>query len=155
MNENLAQNTEIMQHFDFHEFTDAISSMTELLDHESMLLAEMKMREIGELQNKKQELTSRLEVQQDFLNKNPNMFKTLSNQQVDQVREYSKRFNSAMKSYSQELYKTSKVNETIVGMIVDTVKEQVRSKNTYTNFQMSGATKGEEYMPAMKFNEQI
>lgn len=144
--------------FNYNEFTDAISSMIELLSHESDLLAQMKIREVGELQEKKGELTYRLERQHHALNTRPDIFNKLSNQKVDQLRQYSALFNEAMRAYGAELYKASKVNETIVNMIVDTVKEQVRTQNTYKNFHLSsaGSTRsGAEYMPAIKYNEQI
>ena len=144
-----------MEEFSFHEFSDAISSMTELLDYEAELLATMQIREVGAMQKKKDELTSRLELQHHCLNQNPSIFKSLSNQQVDQLRQYSARFNQSMREYSDELFKASKVNETVVKMIVDTVKEQVRAQNTYQDFSMSDSRKRAEYMPAIKFNEQI
>lgn len=149
------QTNGLMQQFDFHEFTDAISSMTELLDHEAELLTQMKMRDVAELQNKKNELSNRLETQKAFLDSKSDALRSLSNTQVDQIRSYSKRFNDSMKAYGNELFKASKVNETIVEMVVDTVKEQVRTKNTYENFHMANSTSREEYMPAIKFNEQI
>ena len=43
----------------------------------------------------------------------------------------------------------------LLKMIVDTVKEQVRAQNTYQNFSMADSRKHSEYMPAIKFNEQI
>jgi hypothetical protein len=141
--------------FNFHEFTDAISSMIELLDHESELLSQMKIREVGELQTKKRELTARLELQQHALHSKADGFNKLSNQKVDQLRQYSARFNESMKAYALELYKASKTNETIVSMVVDTVKEQVRTQNTYQNFYTTPARNGAEYMPAIKYNEQI
>ena len=144
-----------MEEFSFHEFSDAISSMTELLDYEAELLATMQIREVGAMQKKKDELTSRLELQHHCLNQNPSIFKSLSNQQVDQLRQYSARFNQSMREYRDELFKASKVNETVVKMIVDTVKEQVRAQNTYQDFSMSDSRKRAEYMPAIKFNEQI
>jgi hypothetical protein len=144
-----------MTEFNFHEFTDAISSMTELLDQEAELLATMQIRKVGDMQEKKVELTTRLEQQQNFLNNNPLSFKSLSNQQVDQLRQYSARFNNSMRTYSDELFKASQVNERVVTMIIDTVKEQVRSKNTYQNFGLKKAREQAEYMPAIKFNEQI
>lgn len=144
--------------FNYNEFTDAISSMIELLDHEAELLSQMKIREVGELQEKKGELTYRLERQQFALNNRPDIFNKLSNQKVDQLRQYSALFNEAMRAYGEELYKASKVNETIVNMIVDTVKEQVRTQNTYQNFYTTpaGSRKSDkDYMPAIKYNEQI
>lgn len=144
--------------FNYNEFTDAISSIIELLDHESELLAQMKIREVGELQEKKGELSHRLERQQFALNSRPDSFHGLSNQKVDQLRQYSAQFNEAMKNYGQELFKASKTNETIVAMIVDTVKEQVRTQNTYQNFYTKPASSKRsdaEYMPAIKYNEQI
>lgn len=155
--ENITQNTSenAYNNFSFHEFYDAISSMTELLDHEAELLAGMQIRKVGELQDKKNELTTRLEIQQSYLNHNPSTFRSLSNQQVDQLRQYSARFNESMRTYSDELFKASKVNENVVKMIIETVKEQVRAQNTYQNFSMADSRKRSEFMPAIKFNEQI
>lgn len=147
---------EMDSEFSFYEFADAISSMTELLDQEAEMLSKMQMREVQEMQDKKNELSGRLELQQGYLNAAPNTFKKLSNQQVDQLRQYSTKFNSSMKIYGEELYKASKVNEQVVEIIVDTVKEQVKVENTYQNFQNSKAARqSDTYMPAIKFNEQI
>ncbi len=151
----MEQTANTTQDFNFHEFTDAIASMTELLDLETELLIQMRIKEMGELQSEKNELTKRLEVQQDFMKNNPAIFRSLSNTNVDQIRQYSERFNSSMQTYSDELYKASKVNETIVGMVVDAAKTQVQSQNTYQNFHMSNGASHSDYMPAIKFSEQI
>jgi len=147
--------TKFAGEFNFHEFTVAISSMTELLDQEAEMLASMQIRKVSDMQEKKTELTKRLEAQQNHLNRNPSIFKGLSNTQVDQLRQYSSRFNDSMHAYSDELFKASKVNETVVSMIIDTIKEQVRANNTYRNFNAKESRSRAEYMPAIKFNEQI
>lgn len=141
--------------FDFYEFSDAVTSMTELLDQEAELLAQMKIKEVGSMQAKKLELADRIAAQQKVLQADPYTCKRLSNQQIDQLRQFATAFENSMRSYELELRKTSSVNQILVKMIVDSVREQVRSQTTYGNFQMADARAQNEYMPAIKFNEKI
>jgi hypothetical protein len=144
-----------MSKFDYYEFTEAVMSMTELLDQEAEYLATMKIKQVGDMQRKKMELTDRIATQQSFLREEPHYYTLMSNQQVDQLRQYSTAFDKSLKNYEDELLKANSVNQILVKMIIDTIREQVRSKSTYMNFQMSDARAQKEYMPAVKFNEQI
>lgn len=141
--------------FDYYDFVDSVTSMTELLNQEAEFFALMQIAKVEKMQRKKLELTDRIEAQQRFLKKHPYVYKNLTNQQIDHLRQCLTAFESALRTCEDELQKASSVNQILVKMIVDTIRDQVKTQTSYANFQKTDARSQSKHMPAVRFNEQI
>lgn len=142
--------------FDFELLVSLTSKLTALIAEETQCLKLMKISGIAALQAEKNIVAGELEKQQRALRSSPDNRASLSDEQKATLKAAAIEFDGAIQSYQAELYKAKKVNELIIGKMLEIVNEHVMKNRPYGSSgakTMSGMELAKN-TPAMKFNEQ-
>ena len=135
----------------------ATRKLIELIQVETELLKAMKIADLKPIQDRKHELASILEKQQNILATNVEVRNNLTDSDKTLIKIVSQDLDNVIMDYQSELYKASKVNEFVIQKVAEVVREHVENKRSYNNMG-SRALNGIELArntPSIKFNEQI
>lgn len=131
--------------------------LTQLVIEEASLLKQMKVSEVASIQIEKNAVATVLEKQQKLLRENAELRASLTDSDKAALKEVAVEFDSAIQNYQRELFKARKVNELVIGKMVDALQEHVNKNRAYNkngNKSMDG-TELANNTPAIKFNAQV
>ncbi len=131
--------------------------LTALIVKETNFLRQMKISEIGKLQDEKHMVATILERQQRFLKSDPSIRTNLSADDKTILRQVATEFDAAIHDYQQQLFKAQKVNSMIIEKMVDIVKDHVTKNRSYNNkgTKVANGTELAQNTPAIKYNAQV
>ena len=139
--------------FDYYEMVTLTTSLVEIIIAETELLKIMKINEISGLQPQKQEIALKLEVHQKALKESQDIKNSLTADQIQNLRKLALEFDVAIRAYQTVLFKAQQVNEAVVKMISDVVREHANRHKGYNH--LNGKRSAFNNAPAIKINEQI
>lgn len=149
--------SEELKEFSLNVLVALTRKLTELVTRESDLLKQMKVSEIALLQKEKNEVAGLLEKQQNYLKSDASTRDNLSHSDRALLKKVAVEFDESIKVYQQELFKAQKINELVIGKMVDVLKDHVLKNRSY-NRRGTKISSGMELAmntPALKFNSQV
>ncbi len=99
--------------------------LAQILAEEVDLLTEMKVGKIAELQEEKLFLTAALDARKRAVQKNPKLRDALNPAQREELRKVVEVFNNVLRENHRKLQLAKQVNQKIIGIIRDVVRETV------------------------------
>ncbi len=142
--------------FNFELLVALTGKLTALIVKEAESLKQMRISEITALQQEKNTIAGNLERQQLALRNDPEIRNNLTDEQKTQLKQVAVEFDEAIQTYQTELYKAKKVNEMVIGKMVEIVKDHIMKNRSYSangTKNMSG-TELAKNTPALKYNTQ-
>ncbi len=97
--------------------------LAQVLAEEADLLAEMRVREIEGLQKEKLQLLEALEAQKRFLDRNPELMASISDEECLELAQIIEIFQTVMKENHRRLLIAREVNRKVVEAITEVVAE--------------------------------
>ena len=142
--------------FNFELLVSLTGKLTSLINKESASLKIMKISEIAGVQAEKNAVAAELEQQQSFLRENLEVRASLTIEQKTILKQAAIEFDAAIQTYQEELFKAKKVNEMIIGKMVEIVKDHVIKNRSYgrNGSQDLSGTELAKNTPALKYNAQ-
>lgn len=142
--------------FNFALLVELTTKLTGLINQETESLKVMRISEIAAIQDEKNSVASSLEKQQAALRSDPAVRNSLTEEQKAELKASAVKFDEAIQSYQQELFKARKVNELVINKMVEIVKEHVVKNRSYgrNGSQNISGTELAKNTPALKYNAQ-
>ena len=140
--------------FDLTTLLDLTNKLTALVTSETEFLKQMKVSEVAKLQLEKNNVAAALEKQQSALREDVAAKDALTVEQKAELKAAAQSFDTAITKYQEALFKARKVNELVIGKMVELVKDHVMKDRAYSR-NGSRMLVGKELAkntPAIKFN---
>lgn len=142
------------QSLDIRDILAVTSQLTQLLSQETVLMKQMKIVELGALQDKKHELVSLLEKYKSAITQQPSLLSHLSPEERVELKQASIIFDSVANENYNELLLAQKVNSRVIEIAAKSLKKHLLS--SHANYGENGGMdikSGDT--PSLAINENI
>lgn len=143
--------------FSFADMVSSMEQLTTLLEEENTLLANMRVKAIGDLQEKKSQLTWLLELQKQHLEKNPDLLIRLDDETRLHLTRIAVTMEKAIAENHHRLTTARLINHKIVQAVTAALSDSIGEARGYGESGARGLviTKDSGNIPPLTLNESV
>lgn len=135
-----------------NDMIETVTDLSNILTQETNLLKQRKMAFVEELQDRKEQLTKRLEIFRKIAKKDRRLLGEFSAQKQKELENIFGMFEKILKENHQELLKARLLNNKVVEAVAHAVKDNLKRKESYG---MEGNINRTPVLPSITYNENI
>lgn len=144
INSDLVAGRQTPWQFRFEDMFTALEQLTALLNEENQMLADFRISSIAGLQEKKSQLSWLIELQKEYLVKNPAMLTAMEDEARSQIQQRGVMLEKALEENFQRLTSARLINQKIVAAVTAVVNDHYGNAGGYNESGERGLVIGRE-----------